>query len=379
MKNDDNAEHNCPRTGAGSASISLLSSGHAQPAEHWGIAGPRSIIANAFDFFYNKRRAYLRQRKSGSGGPRRLPIPGPQNNKFPAGANYGAGYIDYQKPYQAAGLDKSIQWYQAIGNHDQFRMGTTLTNNYTRKTLVGPNILNLGQVVLQPPYYVLPDWNQIMNTRGYYMGVVDGTTKYGDIMYAGTTARPIVADKNRRSLSISAWMNEFFNTTSQPVGHGFTRQMAAQGFACYHFYPKADMPIKVIVLDDTDKTGGAFGALDTKRYNWLVKELATGQANDELMIICAHIPIHPYAQKPPIVDDTVTPPVIEPFDYLTIWNENSSISENITEQQLLDTLLSYPNLIMWIAGHVHRNTITPQPMPATPPPASACGKSRPHR
>ena len=43
-----------------------------------------------------------------------------------SGAHIGASDIDYQKPYQAAGLDKSIPWYQAIGNHDQFWMGSAL-------------------------------------------------------------------------------------------------------------------------------------------------------------------------------------------------------------------------------------------------------------
>ena len=61
------------------------------------------------------------------------------------------------------------------------------------------------------------------------MGVVDGSTEYGDIIDAGpVTELPkppkIAADPNRRSLSISQWMNEFFNTTSQPVGHGFTQR-----------------------------------------------------------------------------------------------------------------------------------------------------------
>ncbi len=72
---------------------------------------------------------------------------------------------------------------------------------------------------------------------------------------------------------------------------------STEGFACYHFYPKADLPLKVIVLDDTDKTGSAFGALDTKRYKWLINELEAGQNADELMIVCSHIPVHPYGQK----------------------------------------------------------------------------------
>jgi hypothetical protein len=41
-----------------------------------------------------------------------------------SGAHLGAGIIDYQKPYKAAGLDKSIPWYQALGNHDHFYIGS---------------------------------------------------------------------------------------------------------------------------------------------------------------------------------------------------------------------------------------------------------------
>jgi len=37
-----------------------------------------------------------------------------------SGAHLGEDTIDFQKPYQAAGLDKSIPWYQALGNHDHF-------------------------------------------------------------------------------------------------------------------------------------------------------------------------------------------------------------------------------------------------------------------
>ena len=254
-----------------------------------------------------------------------------------SGAHLGANIIDYQKPYKAAGLDKSIKWYQAIGNHDQFWMGTALMNNYLRKTLVGSHVLSLGQVTTSPP-----DWPEIMNGRDCYMGVVDGSTPYGEIIHAGDVhSQPvpkIVADPKRRSLSISDWMSEFFDTTSEPAGHGFTRKMVKEGFACYHFYPRADIPIKIIVLDDTNKAGGAAGALDEKRYKWLLGELQDGQDADELMIICAHIPVAPYG-------------------YPTIWTTDSVISDTA----LITELHNYPNLIMWIAGHIHRNTITPKP------------------
>jgi hypothetical protein len=41
-----------------------------------------------------------------------------------SGAHRGAKTIDYQKPYKAAGLDKSIPFYQALGNHDHFYIGS---------------------------------------------------------------------------------------------------------------------------------------------------------------------------------------------------------------------------------------------------------------
>ena len=51
-------------------------------------------------------------------------------------------------------------------------------------------------------------------------------------------------------------MTEFFMTTSNPVGHGFTQANLDNDFACYSFVPKTDIPLKVIVLDDTSKGPG---------------------------------------------------------------------------------------------------------------------------
>jgi metallophosphoesterase (TIGR03768 family) len=269
-----------------------------------------------------------------------------------SGAHLGAGTIGYQKPYQAAGLDKSIPWWQVVGNHDQFWMGSALVNNYIRKTLVGSNVLNMGAVTSLPP-----NFPELLKERGVYQGVVNGSTEYGEIICAGPEGPipppKVAADPRRRSLSIREWMHQFFHTTSKPVGHGFTRQMVGEGFACYHFYPKADIPIKVIVLDDTDKAGTAKGALDQKRFQWLKNELHEGQTAGELMIICAHIPVNAYGQQQPQPG--------QPYGVLPIWITNPAVDENVSLQDLLDTLHSYPNLVLWLSGHVHRNTITPQP------------------
>jgi len=253
-----------------------------------------------------------------------------------SGAHKGAKTIGYQKPYQSAGLDPSLPWYQVIGNHDQSWSGAVLPDAYIKKTLVGGRVLNIGPI---PP--VDP------NTRGYYTGVVDGTTPYGTVIDAGATSyfpKPprVVADPRRRSLSIQQWIGVFMKSKSLPIGHGFTKETAKTGFACYSFHPKAGVPIKVIALDDTDKQGGATGELDNERYTWLVNELDAGEAAGELMIICAHVPVAP-----------------NPSNHYSTFSPHS----NISAEELLAKLWTYKNLLLWNAGHIHRNAITAQASP----------------
>jgi metallophosphoesterase (TIGR03768 family) len=271
-----------------------------------------------------------------------------------SGAHLGDATIDYQKPFYAAGLNPEIPWYQAIGNHDQFWMGSFFENNKTHNAHVGGTILNMGDN---------PASATAVDETGFYMGVVNGSTPYGDIYGAGPEADfqfpPVVtADSSRRSLSTNnsttlGWMREFFNTASNPVGHGFTQANLESGSACYSFVPKSDIPLKFIVLDDTmkgpDQLNYAAGALDDARYNWLVGELQAGQAANQLMVICAHVPIKPQNS----LTDTTPAPMWPGPDY--------------TDDYVLNTLHQYPNLILWMAGHRHVNVVTPQPDPGGDP------------
>jgi len=258
------------------------------------------------------------------------PVPGPLN--------------DYQDTFKAAGLNKTIKWYQTLGNHDHFYTGFLAPNDYFRQTLVGENIINLGMVFNDPLG---------MNGRGIYMGSINGTTPYGDIIGIGPvkdfTSPPkvLAADPDRRSLSVTDWISAFLNTSSSPQGHGFNQTNADSGFACYSFEPKADIPIKVIVLDDTQSDddpidpgslGMGHATLDNKRYTWLVNELDEGQAENKLMIIAAHIPIG-----------------VLPAGDMAGWSRFAPV----TEAQLITKLRTYPNLLLWVAGHRHVNQVTP--------------------
>jgi len=280
-----------------------------------------------------------------------------------SGDHLGATNIDYQMPFQAAGLNRSIPWYDAIGNHDQMWMGIGYPTPKIQQAFVGTDVLNISS---NNP--LLPGASE---GTGMYVGVVDGTTPYGTVIKWGPTnlydtPPTVAADTNRHSLTMDIssptnYVNEFFNTTSFPQGHGFNLATTTTGSlaACYTFEPLTNMPIKVIVLDDTCKSNmtnqwptfyGA-GWVDAARFTWLTNELQKGQDADQLMILACHIPIWPQT-------DLTNTSSTSMFYYNPTNETFSSVETN-----LLATLHNYPNLLLVMAGHRHVNVVTPQPSP----------------
>lgn len=313
------------------AAVQTINALHAADPFDFGI----SLGDAANDTQHNELRWYIDLLDGGpispQSGVHEDPIPGPAN--------------DYQDAFTATGLDKSIPWYQTIGNHDHFWIGTLPVTDYIREHYTGVELLNLGNLFVDHPG---------VDSRGFYMGAIDGSTPYGDVFGAGPVAdfptppRVRAADPDRRSLTKPQWMSEFLNTSSTPVGHGFNQSNVDDDFACYSFEPIPNVPIKVIVLDDTqdadspDVGGYGHGYVDEKRYDWLVHELDQGQAADQLMIIAAHVPIG----------------VEEPGSFIG-WSPIAPMTEDV----FIAKLHTYPNLIAWLAGHRHYNTVTPMKSP----------------
>jgi metallophosphoesterase (TIGR03768 family) len=305
-----------------------------------------------------------------------------------SGAHLGAGSVDYQKPFKAAGLDKSIPWYQALGNHDHFMLGSFpihinpslgISDSYTSDTIWAvPLELLIPSFATFPVLFNRNNLNPQSVLNKFYAGVINGSTPLGAIIGEGetsTTPPPakVAADPNRRSLYRTEWIQEYFNTTSGPVGHGFNlvdTNTYGPGFACYSFLPKANVPLKVIVLDDTQREDDGsndihgHGFLDATRWAWLQAELAAGQAANQLMIIAAHIPIAVVGIGGEtewwLGDRTAT--ITSGW-----WNAPITTPQNAVDlATLVTTLQNTPNLLMWIAGHRHLNTVKAFPHPTIP-------------
>jgi hypothetical protein len=143
------------------AAIQTVNALHEKKPFDFGI----SLGDDANNTQYNEVRWFIDimdgKRINPDSGVKDDPIPGPHN--------------DYQDEYQAAGLNKSIPWYQTLGNHDHFWIGTNPVNDYIRHTLVSDSILKMGNIFAPGGFH----------QRDYYVGVLDGRTINGDVTGAG--------------------------------------------------------------------------------------------------------------------------------------------------------------------------------------------------
>jgi metallophosphoesterase (TIGR03768 family) len=288
-----------------------------------------------------------------------------------SGSHAGAETVDYQMAFNAAGLDRSIPWYQVLGNHDHFYIGSIPVDARPelgiRESYVADTVWAVGDI-LNPDlkgFPVLFSAENLAKGPRIYPGVVDGTSPDGAIIHAGSTEDAafsgtppkVTPDPERRHIDRTGWMAEFFNSESGPRGHGFHLidqsgpAAAEDGFACYSFVPDPRIPLKVIVLGDTQREDDGsldihgHGYLDRTRWAWLKTELEQGQANDQLMIVAAHIPIGVSG----IGSETEW------------WAETAGIAPELRNavslQELVSALNAAPNLIAWISGHRHLNTV----------------------
>jgi metallophosphoesterase (TIGR03767 family) len=223
-----------------------------------------------------------------------------------------------RRPFTAAGLD--IPWYTCFGNHDGLSQG-----NFPTRTVPTSTIATGSVKVISPPAGVAPA--DVLDPEGSTLDQVLGS------VVVSPYAKAVSADPKRRELSRGEIIDEHFNTSGLPQGHGFT-QANRDSDTAYYFFDKGRF--RFVVMDTVNPNGYADGSIDATQLAWLKStiESATGKA----VIVFSH---HTSAS------------MSNPF-----VGTGGDPNPRVLGDEVTAYLLSQPRLIAWVNGHTHRNEIT---------------------
>ncbi|MEU8119484.1 TIGR03767 family metallophosphoesterase [Spirillospora sp. NPDC049024] len=244
------------------------------------------------------------------------------------------GLIDAaRRPFQATGLD--APWLAVFGNHDGLVQGNLPTNPLVTGLATG------GIKIGAPADSGQAERLARMISGGDAAELVRLSREQGG---AGGLFRPVTPDPNRRMLSRAEVVAEHFKTTASLRGHGFTLSNLRDGTAYYAFDKGV---VRGLVLDTVNPNGYSEGSLDRKQFAWLEAQLKAGSsryiapdgtvvkhaAKDRLFVLFSHHPIGSL--------------------------ENPLGGDRVLGDEVEALLLRYPNAVLWVNGHTHRNQVIP--------------------
>jgi metallophosphoesterase (TIGR03767 family) len=249
------------------------------------------------------------------------------------------------RPFRATGL--RVPWYAAFGNHDGLVQGNVRSNVLFEQAAVGcvkPTRLStrgLAEVrALLRDGLTAAERSRIVEILA--RDLVE--TVFGPLLTRGRW-KPVFRDARRRLLSRPDYLAEHFRTRGRPAGHGFTRGDAARGLGYYAFTPKPG--IRFVVLDTVADEGDG-GNVDDEQFRRLHAELTGAEARREVVLVFAHHPLASMGRQEPGVHlGTGACPTTEPF------------AEPSAGEPVECLLLRHRGVIALIAGHQHRNRVTP--------------------
>ena len=227
-----------------------------------------------------------------------------------------------RRPFLAAGLD--MPWYTAFGNHDGLVQGNVPASTSNLDAVATGSIK-----LVSPPAGHSPAELEAVLRAGDLGGFLQSLADDGD-----PAVRLVTPDPKRRLLARADIVEEHFRTAGAPVGHGFNARNRADGTAYYSFVRGI---LRVVVLDTVNPNGYADGSVDLVQYQWLQSLLA--ETTDKLVVVCSH---HTSGSMDNLFVGTGGDP-----------------TPRVPGSQVVTELLAHRNVIAWVNGHTHRNTVTP--------------------
>ncbi|HEV3475003.1 MAG TPA: hypothetical protein VG602_06535 [Actinomycetota bacterium] len=256
------------------------------------------------------------------------------------------------EPFWAPGLRNAdgslIPWYSLMGNHDMKVQGTVADDNPQWRAFVRAYAVG-GLKVMD----LAPDKQQEACQGGF-----TDPEFWMELAASPGTTQPVPADPDRRLLDRADWIQEHFTTTGIPIGHGFGGRRCPSDSppqfarACYSWNHG---PFRFIGLDTNAAEGLEEGNIDEAQFEWLEDELTSVSrtyydeagnrvenpgATNKLVVIAAH---HPNVSLHNTGPRTGSDP--------------GTRGQIYTAEDLEELLLRFPNVILQVDGHTHRNKI----------------------
>jgi hypothetical protein len=208
-----------------------------------------------------------------------------------------------------------------MGNHDRFALGNFPIIPRWDGTLVAPLPLDIRPGILLPT--VLDPVGSL--THGPVTPAHPGPPPLLDLPVAVT---PVA---NRRYFTRPEFIQTLLNTRSGPAGHGFA---SLEGPPWYSISPVSGL--RLIMLDTADQQDPvpglpySEGCISQEQREFLQAELDAAQGRGEWVIVATH---HPSSSLEALYGSALDP------------------------QGIRDLLNQYPNVLVHLAGHNHRNRV----------------------
>jgi metallophosphoesterase (TIGR03767 family) len=223
--------------------------------------------------------------------------------------------------FQATGLRR--RWLGCYGNHEKVCQGVGIVSPALARGMAG------SRKPIALPAGFDPE------------SAVETFVKRPEYFMTGAFLE-VTPDPARRPIS----RMEFVEAHHRSGRHGFTDKNRADGTA---YYVHDTEGVRFITLDTVCEEGGADGAIDDPQLYWLERRLeevhssfrsrdgstAKTQHRDRLVVVLSH---HGY--------DTLANPRAEQRN-----------------DEVLELLLRFQNVVLWLNGHIHANRITPRQGP----------------
>jgi metallophosphoesterase (TIGR03767 family) len=288
----------------------------------------------------------------------------------PGGAGPYAGFPRYpglleraQRQFQAEGLD--VPWYTSRGNHDG-----EITGNVPA-TFPIARALSVNCLKIFPGSTLDPNM---------FSGVDDAdiVDQFADPQFqqqALSQALPVPPDPDRRAVATEEY-KELHGSADNQHGYGFVnrRELRRSDDVAPYYAWSPNRRFRFISLDTVSDGGSQNGNIDNPQYKWLKRELdrnsrkefrgnrlVRDRGSDRLIVLFGH---HPLENMTSTASDESAGECSGAVDPGCDRDPRRStpIHRGLEgRKNVRDLLHRYPNVIAFVNGHSHENTVTPRP------------------